>query len=77
MVSWVDDYGKLACEVWASFQLPKRANEQHWVKNGHQAPPTLLCLCQNDFFPPPDSIFACWDIQEIQWEKMVAYAWAL
>ena len=36
-----------------------------------------LCLCQKDFLLPPDSIFTCWDIQEIQHEKMVAYTWAL
>ena len=27
--------------------------------------------------PPASSIYACRDIQEIQWEKMVAYARAL
>ena len=34
-------------------------------------------LCQKNFLPPLDSIFACWDIQEIQCEKMVAYTYAL
>ena len=77
MVPEVDDYKKLACEVHASFQLPKRVSEQCQVKNDHQAPPALPCLCQKNFLPPPDSIFACQDIQEIQCEKMVAYAWAL
>ena len=73
----MDNYKKLACEVWASFQLPKRVSELCQVKNNHQAPPTLLCLCGTNFLPPPDSFFACQDIQEIQCEKMVAYAQAL
>ena len=77
MVPRVDNYEKLACEVWASFQLPKRVSEQHWVKNDHQALPALPCLCEKDFLLPPDSIFACQDIWEIQHEKMVAYARAL
>ena len=77
MVPEVDNYEKLAHEVWASFQLPKRVSEQHQVKNDHQAPSALPCLCQRDFLPLLDSIFACQDIQEIQCEKMVAYAWAL
>ena len=77
MVPEVDDYEKLAHEVLASFWLPKRVSKQHWVKNDHQAPPALLCLCQKDFLLPPDSIFICQDIQEIQCEKMVAYARAL
>ena len=47
------------------------------MKNDHQAPPALPCLCQKSFLPPPDSIFACWDIQEIPHEKMVAYTCAL
>ena len=47
------------------------------MKNDHQDPPSPLCLCQKNFPPPPDSIFACWDIQENHHEKMVAYAQAL
>ena len=35
MVPGLDDYEKLACEVWASFQLLKRVSEQCWVKNNH------------------------------------------
>ena len=62
MVPEVDDYEKLSHEVLASFQLPKRVSEQHWVKNDHQAPPALLCLCQKNFLLLPDSIFACRDI---------------
>ena len=77
MAPGVDDYKKLAHKVWASSQLPKRASEQWWVKNDHKAPPAPPCLLWKDFLLPPDSIFACWDIQKIQHEKMVAYAWAL
>ena len=47
------------------------------MKNDHQAPPALLCLCQKNFLLPLDSIFAYQDIWEIQCEKMVAYAQAL
>ena len=77
MVPGVDDYKKLACEVQASFQFPKRASELHWVKNDHWALPALLGLFQKSFLPLPDSIFACQDIQKIPHEKMVAYTWAL
>ena len=52
-------------------------SELHWVKNDHLAPPALPCLHLKNFLLPPDSIFAHWDIQEIQHEKMVAYTWAL
>ena len=77
MVPGVDDHEKLACKVWASFQLPRRVIKLHLVKNNHQALPAPLCLCQKNFLQPPDSIFACQDIQEMQCEKMVAYAQAL
>ena len=77
MVPEVDDYEKLAHEVQASFWLLKRASEQWWVKNDHQAPPALPCLHWKNFLLLPDSIFTCQDIQEIQHEKMVAYAQAL
>ena len=77
MVHGVDNYEKLTHEVQASFQLLKRASEQCQVKNKHQTPPAPPCLCWKNFLPPPDSIFACWDIQEIQCEKMVAYTQAL
>ena len=77
MVPGVDDYEKLTCEVWASFRFLKKASELCQVKNDHQAPPAPLCLCWKSFLLPPDSIFACRDIQEIPCEKMVACAWAL
>ena len=47
------------------------------MENDHQAPPALPCLCQKNFLLLPESIFACQDVQEIQHEKMVAYAQAL
>ena len=57
MIPEVDSYKKLAHEVWASFQFPKRVSEQCQVKNDHQASPAPLCLCQKDFLPLLDSIF--------------------
>ena len=47
------------------------------MENYHQAPPAPLCLLRRNFLPPPNSIFTCQDIWEMQREKMVAYAWAL
>ena len=76
-VPGMDDHKKLACEVQASFCLPRRASKLCKLKNNHQAPPALPCLCQKDFLPPPDSIFTCWDIQEIPYKKTVAYTHAL
>ena len=73
-VSGIEDREKLAQEVQASFWLPKRASELHEVENYLQAPPAPPCLLQRNFLPPPNSIFACWDIREMQCEKMVAYA---
>ena len=70
----VEDCEKLAQEVWASFQLPKRASKLHQVENYHQAPHAPLCLLQKNFLLPPNSIFACQDIREIQCKRMVAYA---
>ena len=77
MVPGVDNHMKLACEVWASFCLLRRANNLCKVKNNHQAPPALPCLCWKNFLLPPDSIFPCWDIWEIQHENTVAYTHAL
>ena len=73
MVPGVDDHEKLAQEVQASFQLPKRASEQCQVKNDYLAPPALQCLLPKNFLSPLDSIFACQDIWEIQQEKTMAY----
>ena len=77
MVPGVNDHKKLACEVQASLCLLRRSSKLCKAKNNHQALPAPLCLCQKNFLPPPDSIFACQDIWEIQHEKMVAYAHAL
>ena len=73
-VPGVDDHKKLAQEVWASFHLPQWISEQYWVENYHQAPLAPPCLHWKSFLPPPNSKFACQDIRELQWEKMVAYA---
>ena len=58
----------------ASLCLPKRASKLCQVENDHQALPALSYLCHKNFLLPPDSIFTCQDIWEIQHEKMVAYA---
>ena len=55
------------------FCLLRRVSKLCKVKNNHQALPAPLCLHWKNL-PPPDSIFACWDIWEIQHEKIVAYA---
>ena len=73
----IDNHQELAWEVQASFKLPWQITEQHGVENYYQAPPALLCICQKSFLPQPDPKFACWDIRELQLEKMVAYAQAL
>ena len=70
----VEDWEKLAREVWASFWLPRRASELQEVENYHQAPPAPPCVLQKSFMPPPNSTYTCWDIWEVQQEKMVAYA---
>ena len=36
-----------------------------------------ICLHRESFQPPPDNIFTCWDIREVQREKMIAYTCAL
>ena len=73
----VQDCEELAQKVQASFHLPKRVSKLNKMENYHQAPPAPLCLLKKNFLPPPDSIFACQDIREVQREKMVAYAQAL
>ena len=73
----VEDFEKLAWEVLASFWLPKRASKLHKMKNYHQAPPAPPYLLRKNFLSPPNSIFACWYIWEMQWEKTVTYARAL
>ena len=76
-VPGVDDHKKLAHEVWASFQLPQRTSKLHQVENYHQAPLAPPCLHQKSFLPPPICKFACWDIRELQQEKIVTYTKAL
>ena len=71
-ISGVDDHQELAQKIQASFELPWQISKQHGVKNYHQAPPALPCLCWKDFLPQQDLKFPCWDIRESQLEKMVA-----
>ena len=67
---------KLAQKVQASFSHPKRISEVNKTENYYQAP-TPSCLLRKNFQPPPDSIFACQDIREMQREKTVTYTHAL
>ena len=69
----VEDHKRLAREVQASFQLPRRMRELYPKESGHQAPPALLCLWQKRFMPPANTIYACRDIHEMPQEKTVAY----
>ena len=47
------------------------------MKDHCQAPPAPVCLLRKSFQLPPDTIFACQDIREIQREKVITYAHAL
>ena len=58
-VPGIDDYEKLAQEVWASFELPWQISKWHSVEttiSPHQAAP---CIHQKSFLPQHDSKFAC------------------
>ena len=72
-----DDHRKLVREVRASFRLPQWLWELGSKEATLQTPPPLPCLHRQKFMPPADLIFACRDIREIHWEKVVAYAMAL
>ena len=73
----VEDHKRLAWEVQASFQLPRRMRELHPRENCCQALPAPPCLHWKKFMPPASSIYACRDIHKIPQEKTVAYAQAL
>ena len=73
----VEDHERLAREVWASFQLPRRMRELHPKTNDCQAPPALLCIQMKRFMPPANTIYGSRDVHEIPWEKTVVYAQAL
>ena len=47
------------------------------MKNHCQVPPVPPCLLRRSFQLPPNTIFTCQDIREIQREKTIAYAHAL
>ena len=73
----VQDCKELVQKVWALFCHPKRASEVNKMENYYQASPAPPCLLRKNFQLPPDSIFTCQDIQEMQREKTVAYTHAL
>ena len=73
----LEDTGRLAWEVRASFQLPRCMHELDPKEGPFHAPPAPPCLHQWRFMPPIISDFACQDIWEIPREKTVAYARAL
>ena len=53
---------KLAQQIQASFSHARRAMEMKEMKYHFHAPPAPLCLLQDHFLPPPNTIFACRDI---------------
>ena len=77
MVPGKDDHRKPAREVRPSFGLPWQMRELGTREATLQTPLTPPCLCRQKFILPADSIYACRDIREIPWEKVVAYAMAL
>ena len=72
-----DNTREPARQVRASFGLPWQLQELDAERATLQAPPALPCLHWQTFMPPPDSIFASWDIREVPREKVVVYARAL
>ena len=73
----IEDCRKLAREVRASFGLPQWMQELGVRQATLHTPPGLPCLCRQRFMLLAESIYACRDIREIPWEKVVAYARAL
>ena len=76
-VPGMEDYRKFAREVQVSFQLPQWMSALGMKEANLQAPPTSPCLGRCRFMPLAKLIYTCRDIQEIPWEKVVAYARAL
>ena len=72
-----DDTGRLAQEVRASFQLPRRMHELEPKEAPFQAPAAPPCLHHQRFMPLVMSIYTSQDIREIPREKVVMYARAL
>ena len=77
MVPGVDDTQELAQKIWASFELPHQMSVKHAMENYYLAPPAPHCIGWKDFLLPPDLRFYCWDLNEEQWEKTMAYAQTL
>ena len=76
-VPGVPNCKKLVWKVWALFSHSKRASEVNKMGDYYQAPPAPLCLLRKNFQLPPDFIFSCQDIRQMQIEKTVAYTHAL
>ena len=76
--SWSGQPQKVGTWGMGLFLTPTKGE---WTMLSREWPPgptsTAVCLHQKNFLLLPDSIFACWDIQEIQQEKTVAYAQTL
>ena len=77
MIPDVGDVQGLAHKIWASFELPWWMSMAHKVDNYYLAPQVPNCICQKDFLLLPDLRFPCWDLQEEQRKKTMAYAKAL
>ena len=58
----VPDCKKLAQQIWASFSHPRRVAEIKETKYHCHAPPVPLCLLQDHFLLPINTIFTCRDI---------------
>ena len=72
-----NDTRRLAQEVKALFQLPRRMHELEPEEAPFQAPLALPCLHCQRFMPLVVSIYTSRDIREIPREKAVVYARAL
>ena len=73
----IDDFQKLAQKIRASFEIPQVRSKAQGGENDYSAPPASTCICQKDFLPPPDPGFSCWNTQDGQALKTLAYAQAL
>ena len=77
MIPEADNVQELAHKIQASFELPQQRSKEHNIKNYYLAQLAPHCIGQKDFLLLPDLRFPCWDLQEEQLKKIVAYAQAL